>query len=93
MKGLGDGIVPDAWLGHYVSTSFRTACALFGCGKENEGYEWLEKAFEAYPKWDNIPDGTEMEVGDPLIYSGVFERNRFACSSAPDAVDVGKYHD
>lgn len=71
IEGLGDGIVPDAWLGHYASTSFRTACALFGCGKKDEGYEWLEKAFEAYPKWDSIPDGTEMDVGDPLIYGGI----------------------
>ena len=71
MEGLGDGVVPDAWLGHYASTSFRTACALFGCGKKEEGYEWLEKAFEAYPKWDSIPDGTEMDVGDPLIYGGI----------------------
>lgn len=72
MEGLGDGThVPDAWLGHYASTSFRTACALFGCGKKEEGYRWLEKAFEAYPKWDCIPDGAEMEVGDPLIYGGI----------------------
>jgi len=71
MEGLGDGIVPDAWLGHYASTSFRTACALFGCGKKEEGYEWLEKAFEAYPKWDSIPNGAEMDVGDPLIYGGI----------------------
>ena len=71
MEGLGDGTVPVAWLGHYASTSFRTACALFGCGKKEEGYEWLEKAFEAYPKWDSIPDGTEMDVGDPLIYGGI----------------------
>lgn len=71
MEGLGDGVVPDAWLGHYASTSFRTACALFGCGKKEEGYEWLEKAFEAYHKWDSIPNGTEMEVGDPLIYGGI----------------------
>ncbi len=71
MEGLGDGVVPDAWLGHYASTSFRTACALFGCGKKDEGYEWLEKAFEAFPKWDSIPNGTEMNVGDPLIYGGI----------------------
>ncbi len=71
MEGLGDGAVPEAWLGHYASTSFRTACALFGCGKKDEGYAWLEKAFEAYPKWDSIPDGTEMDVGDPLIYGGI----------------------
>ena len=71
MEGLDNGIVPDAWLGHYASTSFRTACALFGCGKKAEGYEWLDKAFEAYPKWDSIPDCTEMDVGDPLIYGGI----------------------
>ena len=71
MEGLGEGDVPDAWLGHYASTSFRTACALFGCGKKEEGYEWLDKAFEAYPKWDSIPDGPEMDVGDPLIYGGI----------------------
>ena len=71
MEGLSDNGVPEAWLGHYASTSFRTACALFGCGKRDEGYEWLEKAFEAYPKWDTIPDGTEMDVGDPLIFGGI----------------------
>ncbi len=71
MEGLGGGVVPDAWLGHYASTSFRTACALFGCGKKEEGYAWLEKAFEAYPKWNSIPNGAEMEVGDPLIYGGI----------------------
>ena len=72
MEGLGEnGQVPEAWLGHYASTSFRTACALFGCGKKEEGYRWLDRAFEAYPKWDNIPTGTEMEVGDPLIYGGI----------------------
>ncbi|MBE6548964.1 MAG: hypothetical protein E7670_00895 [Ruminococcaceae bacterium] len=71
MEGLGDGEVPNAWLGHYASTIFRTACALFGCERKDEGYEWLEKAFEAYTKWDNITDGTELDVGDPLIYGGI----------------------
>ncbi len=71
MESFGDGTVPDAWLGHYASTSFRTACALFGCGKKEEGYAWLDRAFEAYPAWDAIPDGTEMDVGDPLIFSGI----------------------
>ncbi len=71
LEGLGYGTVPDAWLGLYASTSFRTACALFGRGKKEEGYEWLERAFEAYPKWDAIPEGAEMDVGDPLIFSGI----------------------
>ena len=71
MEGLDESGVPDAWRGLYASTSFRTACALFGCGNKEEGYEWLDRAFEAYPKWDNIPDGTEMDVGAPLIFSGI----------------------
>ena len=71
LEGLGDGVVPDAWLGHYASTCFRTACALFGCEKKDEGYMWLDKAFEAYPKWDSIKKGSEMDVGDPLIYGGI----------------------
>ena len=71
IEGLGDGTVPDAWLGFYAEASFRTACALFGCGRKEEGYEWLEKAFAAYPKWEDIPDGAELDVGDPLIFGGV----------------------
>lgn len=71
LESLGDGTVPDAWLGFYASTIFRTACALFGCRKKEEGYEWLEKAFAEYPKWDEIPNGTEMDVGDPLIFGGI----------------------
>ncbi len=71
MESLGEGTVPDAWLGNYASSSFRIACALFGCGRKEEGYEWLEKAFAAYPKWDEIPDGAELDVGDPLIFGGV----------------------
>ncbi|MBQ9544034.1 MAG: sigma-70 family RNA polymerase sigma factor [Clostridia bacterium] len=72
LEGLDfSGKVPDAWLGFYASTLFRTACALFGSGKKDEGYEYLEKAFEEFPKWDAIPDGEEMDTGEPLIYGGV----------------------
>ena len=72
MEGLGSNQqVPTAWLGLYASTAFRTACALFGCGRKEEGYAWLEKAFDAYPNWDSIPHGAQMEVGDPLIYGDI----------------------
>ena len=65
------GCVPDAWLGNYACTCFMAANALFGCGRTDEGYQWLDKAFEIFPKWDSIPDGTEMRTGDPLIFGGV----------------------
>ncbi len=72
LEGLGEnGTVPAAWLGYYSSTCFRTACALFGCGRKEEGYEYLERAFELFPKWDSIADGEELDLGDPLIFGGI----------------------
>jgi len=72
MEGLGDdGKVPPAWWGHYASTCFRTGCALCGCGRKEEGYEYLERAFTLFEKWNTVADGEEMDVGDPLIYGGV----------------------
>ena len=56
---------------YYASTVFRTACALFGCGEKEEGYKWLERAFEVAPKWDEIPVGAELSVGDQLTFGGI----------------------
>ncbi len=66
-----DGEIPRAWRGCYYRQHFNVACRLFGCGEKEEGYEYLEKAFELYPKWANIPDGELLEVGDELIYGGI----------------------
>lgn len=63
--------IPRAWLGHYASTCFRTACALFGCGSNEEGYEFLDRSFELYPKWDKISNDELLEVGNEQIYGGV----------------------
>lgn len=68
---LGEGEVPRAWLGHYANSAFKAACALFGCGRKEEGYAYLERAFELYPAWLAIPDGERLEVGDEQIYGGV----------------------
>lgn len=69
---LGEGKgVPRAWLGLYASCCFRAACALFGCGQRDEGYNYLERALELYAKWTEIPDGTPLEVGSKLIFGGV----------------------
>lgn len=72
VEGLcgGEGM-PPAWKGFYAATCFRAACALFGCGKKEEGYEYLERAFRIFPEWDSILDGAELEVGDPLIFGGI----------------------
>ena len=68
------GEIPRAWLGRYWRAHFFTACTLFGCDTpetKEEGYRYLEKAFELYPKWAEIPDGEELEVGNELIFGGI----------------------
>lgn len=68
------GDIPRAWLGRYWRAHFATACALFGCKTpetKEEGYRYLERAFELYPKWAEIPDGEALEVGNELIYGGI----------------------
>ena len=72
VEGFGEnGEIPRAWFGFYSVTCFRTACALFGCGINEEGYEYLERTFDLFKKWDSIPDGEAIEVGNDLIYGGI----------------------
>ena len=72
IEGFGkNGEIPTAWLGFYAATCFRTACALFGNGRKDEGYEYLERCFVPFEEWDKIPDGAETDTGDPLIFGGV----------------------
>ena len=66
-----NGKIPDAWLGSYAQHHFRVACASFGCGRKEEGYAYLEKAFELYPAWFAIPNGASLEVGSEWIFGGV----------------------
>ena len=67
---LGGGEVPPAWKGFYTMTCFRTACALFGVGKNDEGYEYLDRALAMSPDWLAIPDGEALERGDAQILGG-----------------------
>jgi len=72
IEGLKDGEnVPEAWLGYYARLNLSGAAAFFGCGKKDEGYAMLDKAFETFPLWDAIPDGTEMNVGNPWILGDI----------------------
>ena len=66
-----DGNLPTAWLGAYAQAHFHTACALFGFGKREEGYRYLEKAFELYPAWFEIPNGTPLEAGSKWVFGDV----------------------
>ncbi|MDD4774252.1 MAG: RNA polymerase sigma factor, partial [Eubacteriales bacterium] len=71
LEDLGDGSVSPAWLGLYATTCFRTGCALFGMGKNDEGYEYLDRALDMMPEWFKLTDGEPMGTGNPLIYGGV----------------------
>lgn len=67
-----NGKLPDGWLGRYWWLHFHTAVVLFGTKQhKEEGYEYLDRAFELYEEWAKIPDGAVLEIGRPEIYSGV----------------------
>lgn len=69
-----NGELPLGWLGLYADTNFLAACTLFGCDTPNEkeeGYEYLEKAFELYERWLSIPDGELLETGNHDLFGGL----------------------
>ena len=66
-----DEKVPPAWLGLYAESSLQASWFSFACGMKEEGYEHLECAFDYYEKWAEIPNGTCLDVGNPMIFGGV----------------------
>ncbi|MBQ8369338.1 MAG: hypothetical protein IJY35_05115, partial [Clostridia bacterium] len=44
---------------------------LFRNGETEEGYRWLETAFERYERWCAIPDGAHLDTGDPGVFGGI----------------------
>lgn len=69
---LGGGEdVPDVWRGRYARCVLDISWMLFRSGEIEEGYTWLDRAFELYERWNAFPEGTALEVGDPEIFGGV----------------------
>ncbi|MBR5869999.1 MAG: hypothetical protein IKZ09_03100 [Clostridia bacterium] len=66
-----DGNVPRAWLGFYAATCFRHACALFGMGQKEEGYDYLERSFAPMERWLSFGADEKLEFGDPLIWGDI----------------------
>ena len=56
--------VPDAWCGCYAEFTLKAAGALIACNKLDEGFSLLEKAFSRYERWNQIPRGAWMSVGN-----------------------------
>lgn len=69
---IEDNGIPAAWCGCYAEFSLKAAGALIGCGKIDEGFERLEKTFALYERWNRIPAGKQMSVGNPAIFGEVY---------------------
>ena len=68
---LGDGEVPEIWLGLYAESAADMVLTLFRNGETEEGYRWLDTAFERYERWCAIPDGAHLDTGDPGVFGGI----------------------
>ena len=63
-----DGAIPEAWSGCYADLCLKAAGAMIGAGETKAGFALLERAFELYDIWLNIPDGKKMETGAPTLF-------------------------
>lgn len=66
-----NGEVAPAWYGTMGQFSIAASWALFAAGECEEGYAYLERAFEWCEKWLAIPDGTVVDVGDYAAFGGI----------------------
>lgn len=66
-----DGSVAPAWFGAMGQFCVQTSWSLFAIGEKEDGYNYLERAFDWYEKWCSIPDGMLLEVGDSAAFGGV----------------------
>ncbi len=60
--------IPEAWCGCYAEFSLKAAGALIGSGMIDEGFARLEATFPLYERWNAIPQGKRMKVGNSEIF-------------------------
>ncbi len=65
-----DGKIPDVLLGAYADIAVKKAGALIGCGRLDEGFAELDRAFALYERWIKIPDGTLLGFGEADLFGG-----------------------
>lgn len=83
-----DGTVPRAFLGCYARLHLSMAAALFGCGKNEEGYETLDKALTLFEEWAKVPRDEMLETGDAYNFGGITLKKGKEVYYTPD----GKAH-
>ena len=65
------GEVPGGWLRTYFRSHFICGTALCGAGRREEGFAYLEKAFDLCGKVMALPPDEPLEVGNREIFGGV----------------------
>ena len=72
VDGTHENGIPEAWCGCYAEFSLKAAGALIAGGKTDEGFAQLEKTFALYERWNRIPAGKLMAVGNPDAFGEVY---------------------
>lgn len=65
-----NGEIPSAWLWFYIDIKFRCACSLFGSGRKDEGYEYLDEAFRLYEENIDTIIRKDLKFGCAQIFGG-----------------------
>lgn len=66
-----NGEIPDGWMGKYAFITLRNAAGLFGMGRNDEGFEMLYMALDAYRKQFSYPDETPLDLGNPWFFGNI----------------------
>ncbi len=64
-----DDNVPDGWLAEYAEAYLRLSAAHFGSGSKDKGYKFLEMSIIFAERFDGIPDGALLELGNEMFYA------------------------
>ena len=60
--------IPDGWIPEYAICYMRLAAGYFGAQNNKMGYEYMEKALALTEYYHSIPDGTALDLGNPLFF-------------------------
>jgi len=71
LKAIGNGDVPEGWLGNYGLTLMRLAAAHFACGNKEQGYKSLENALVIYEEWYAFSKDDSLSVGRLSLFDNI----------------------